>query len=80
VDITIVDTGIGIKKEDLARLFEPFHTTKSEGTGLGLAIAYRIMQDHGGTIRVSSEYGRGTTVLLRFQAVTGPSRRVAVTA
>lgn len=80
VDITIVDTGIGIKKEDLARLFEPFYTTKSEGTGLGLAIAYRIMQDHGGTIRVSSEYGRGTTVLLRFQAVTGLSHHVTVTA
>jgi signal transduction histidine kinase len=68
VDIAVSDTGSGIKKEDLSRLFEPFYTTKSEGTGLGLAIAYRIMQDHGGTIQVSSEPGHGTTVTLRFPA------------
>lgn len=68
VDIAVSDTGSGIKKEDLSRLFEPFYTTKSDGTGLGLAIAYRIMQDHGGTIQVSSEPGHGTTVTLRFPA------------
>jgi PAS domain S-box-containing protein len=58
------DTGVGIKTEDLPRLFEPFYTTKSSGTGLGLAIAYRIVEDHGGTIRVSSHRGSGTTVTI----------------
>jgi signal transduction histidine kinase len=47
-------------------LFEPFYTTKSGGTGLGLSIAYRIMQDHGGTIHVSSQPGSGTTVVMQF--------------
>ncbi len=69
VDIAVRDTGIGIPEEALPRLFEPFYTTKSSGTGLGLAIAYRIMQDHGGTIGVSSAPGDGTTVLLRFPAL-----------
>ncbi len=64
----MTDTGVGISKEDLSRLFEPFYTTKSSGTGLGLAIAYRIMQDHGGTIQVSSVPRSGTTVVLQFPA------------
>ena len=67
-EIAVTDTGVGIRKEDMSRLFEPFYTTKSSGTGLGLAIAYRIMQDHGGTIQVSSVPRSGTTVVLRFPA------------
>ena len=63
------DTGVGISEEALPRLFEPFYTTKSSGTGLGLAIAYRIMQDHGGSISVSSVPGSGTAVALRFPAL-----------
>lgn len=66
VEIVVTDTGIGIENEDLPRLFEPFYTTKSSGTGLGLAIAYRIMQDHGGTITISSAPAHGTTVAIRF--------------
>lgn len=66
VEIVVSDTGMGIKKQDLSRLFEPFYTTKAGGTGLGLAIAYRIMQDHGGTIQVSSIPGSGTTVALHL--------------
>ncbi len=73
VNIVVADTGVGIRKEELPRLFEPFYTTKSSGTGLGLAIAYRIMQDHGGTIQVSSVPGSGTTVVLRFPAACDPS-------
>jgi len=66
VEIVVSDTGVGIKKDDLSHLFEPFYTTKAGGTGLGLAIAYRIMQDHGGTIRVSSVPGSGTTVVMQL--------------
>lgn len=74
----MTDTGIGIRKEDLSRLFEPFYTTKSSGTGLGLAIAYRIMQDHEGTIQVSSLQGGGTTVVVQFPIAVGQPQKVAV--
>ena len=68
VALAVTDTGIGITKQELSRVFEPFYTTKPGGTGLGLAIAYRIMQDHGGTIQVSSAPGSGTTVVMTFPA------------
>jgi signal transduction histidine kinase len=65
------DTGIGIEKENLPRLFEPFYTTKKKGkgVGLGLSVAYGIIQDHGGVIDVRSEPGKGTTfsVTLPFE-------------
>jgi len=77
--VSVKDTGIGIKKEALARVFEPFYTTKSSGTGLGLAIAYRIMEDHGGTIQVSSTPGGGTTVVVTFPVTVGASRSLVVT-
>ncbi|HEU4685053.1 MAG TPA: ATP-binding protein [Nitrospira sp.] len=69
VDVTIQDTGPGIPADALPRLFEPFYTTKTNGTGLGLAVAYRIMQDHGGSISISSIPGQGTTVTLKFPAL-----------
>ena len=73
VEITVRDTGVGIPEEALPRLFDPFYTTKPSGSGLGLAIAYRIMQDHGGLISVSSAPATGTSVALRFPAlVTQP--------
>lgn len=75
VELAVHDTGAGISDEALPRLFEPFYTTKSSGTGLGLAIAYRIMQDHGGSISLSSTPGKGTTVALRFPALA-PHRRL----
>lgn len=78
VTISVNDTGVGIKKEELSRLFEPFYTTKSTGTGLGLAIAYRIMQDHGGTIRVSSVPGSGTTVVMTFPVAVDQPQPVQV--
>ena len=69
VEILVRDTGVGIPEEALPRLFDPFYTTKPSGSGLGLAIAYRIMQDHGGLISVSSAPATGTSVALRFPAL-----------
>jgi len=69
VELTVQDNGIGIKNEELSRLFEPFYTTKTAGSGLGLAIAYRIVQDHEGTIQVSSTPGIGTAVVIQLPAV-----------
>jgi PAS domain S-box-containing protein len=66
VYIRIADTGSGIKTEDLARLFSPYHTTKAGGHGLGLMIVQRIMRDHGGHVGIESKEGVGTVVTLQF--------------
>lgn len=78
VEITVKDSGVGIAKEQLNHLFEPFYTTKSSGTGLGLAIAYRIMQDHRGTIQVVSAPGAGTTVVTQFPIAISQPHKVGV--
>ena len=57
--ISVKDNGIGITPENLARIFDPYFTTKTRGSGLGLAIARRIVEAHGGTINVFSEAGQG---------------------
>ncbi|PTL79505.1 MASE1 domain-containing protein [Vitiosangium sp. GDMCC 1.1324] len=59
--IRITDTGIGMTPEVMARLFEPFYTTKAAGTGLGLAIVRRIVEAHQGQVEVHSTAGQGTT-------------------
>jgi two-component system sensor histidine kinase HydH len=61
VRMVVSDTGEGIPGDDLENIFDPYYTTKSSGTGLGLAIVHRIIEAHGGEIRVKSEAGRGTT-------------------
>lgn len=61
VKISIVDQGIGIPKEHLPKIFEPYFTTKQKGSGLGLAIVYSIIKKHGGYIEVETELGVGTT-------------------
>jgi signal transduction histidine kinase len=63
--ITVRDTGVGMDDEALARLFEPYFSTKAIGTGLGLTIARRNVELHGGSIAVDSRRGEGTTVTLR---------------
>jgi signal transduction histidine kinase len=66
IQIRVIDTGPGIPRGLLPKLFDPFFSTKPQGTGLGLAISQTIMQEHGGAIAVASREGRGTTVLLSF--------------
>jgi PAS domain S-box-containing protein len=68
VAIEVADEGCGIEPVDLARAFEPFFTTKQpgKGTGLGLAIARNIVHEHGGTIRLESAPGRGTTACVEL--------------
>jgi len=64
--IEIEDNGAGIRPDLLEKVFEPFFTTKSRGTGLGLPICKRIVETHGGTIRLDSEPGRGTRVTIEL--------------
>ncbi|HJX66153.1 MAG TPA: ATP-binding protein [Polyangia bacterium] len=68
--LSVSDTGIGIPHEDLDHIFEPFFSRRADGTGLGLAITARIVEDHKGSIEVSSEVGKGTTFVIRFPAAT----------
>jgi len=64
IKITVSDTGVGIEKEDLVHIFDPYFTTKQSGTGLGLAIVHKIVESHRGEVRVESEPGKGTTVTI----------------
>jgi len=68
IDVKFTDTGPGITKENLERIFSPFFTTKDagHGVGLGLAISYGIVREHKGTILVESEVGKGTTFTVRI--------------
>ncbi len=73
VRLTIRDTGEGIPADRLARIFDPFYTTKTRGTGLGLAIARRVIEAHGGSVKVASGPGTGTTFTITLPAAP-PSR------
>jgi signal transduction histidine kinase len=64
VVLAVSDTGRGIEADHLERIFDPFFTTKEEGTGLGLPICKQIIDQHGGTIRIESEVGKGTRVMV----------------
>jgi PAS domain S-box-containing protein len=59
--LSVTDTGGGIPQEQIARIFEPFYTTKKKGSGLGLMIVQRIVRAHNGRIELDSQVGRGTT-------------------
>ncbi|MEL6543576.1 MAG: ATP-binding protein, partial [Myxococcota bacterium] len=69
VYVRVRDSGPGIPREDLARIFVPFFTTKPNGTGLGLAISQRIVETAGGRIDVTSRVGEGTTITVRMPAL-----------
>ena len=71
VVISVRDEGPGI--EDVERIFEPHYTTKVKGTGLGLAIARQIVEEHGGRIAASSEFGRGASVTIEIPAAGPPA-------
>jgi signal transduction histidine kinase/ActR/RegA family two-component response regulator len=75
VRIAVRDTGIGIPPENLARIFEPYFSTrpKGHGSGLGLATAYSIIHRHHGTITVESEVGRGTEFVIELPATDQPA-------
>ena len=66
IRVEISDTGSGLTSEESARLFTPYFTTKPQGTGLGLAIVQSVVSDHHGTVSISSEEGRGTTIRIEL--------------
>jgi len=72
VEVRISDTGCGIAKENINKIFNPFFTTKEvgKGTGLGMNIAYNIINKHGGDIRVESTLGQGTTFIIQLPVGT----------
>jgi PAS domain S-box-containing protein len=66
VIVSFIDSGAGIAPEEIGQLFEPYFTTKKAGTGLGLMIVQRIVREHGGTIEIESDKGRGTTFRIKL--------------
>jgi len=68
VEIAVRDTGVGIPEQYLAKIFDPYFTTKEKGSGLGLATSYSIIKNHNGSIEVKSEMGKGTTFLIYIPA------------
>lgn len=69
--IEVSDTGIGLTPEECARIFTPYYTSKQHGSGLGLAIVQSVVSDHGGTITVRSQPGKGTAFVIELPERTG---------
>jgi len=74
VEIECADTGVGIPSEHLAKLVEPFFTTKEKGTGLGLSVVYGVVERHHGKLQFRSEVNKGTTVTMRFPSLSAPAQ------
>ena len=68
IHLLISDTGCGMAEEQIERVFEPFNTTKSRGLGLGMPFAHKIIERHGGTIKVGSRIGEGTNITIELPA------------
>jgi PAS domain S-box-containing protein len=76
VVVTVTDTGIGIPKSRIEKIFAPFFTTKTKGTGLGLPLVQKIVEAHGGMIKVDSEIGEGTTFTITLPVSSSYSDRI----
>lgn len=77
VRVTVTDTGKGMSREELERAFQGFYTTKAGGTGLGLSIVRRLVMDLGGTLRVVTEPGAGSRVVIDLPAATSTEEPMA---
>jgi signal transduction histidine kinase len=66
LEVSFKDTGVGIPKENMKKLFHPLFTTKAKGMGMGLPICKKLVEMHGGTMKVESEIGKGTTVTVKL--------------
>jgi two-component system NtrC family sensor kinase len=66
VEAQFSDTGVGIPKEHLIKVYDPFFTTKEKGTGLGLSVVYGIVDRHGGRIYIKKRAENGTSVIVQF--------------
>jgi two-component system, NtrC family, sensor histidine kinase HydH len=73
IKVVVSDTGKGIPPHLTRKIFDPFFTTKPRGVGLGLSITYQIIKKHGGTIKVDSKWGEGTSFILRLAKSPGES-------
>lgn len=73
IKIVVSDTGKGIPSHLVDRIFDPFFTTKPKGIGLGLSITYQIIKKHGGTIKVDSQWERGTSFVINLPEISDPS-------
>jgi signal transduction histidine kinase len=74
IELRIQDDGVGIAEADLGKVLEPFYTTKppGKGTGLGLPVVQKLVAEQGGSLRIASERGRGTTVSLLLPSIESP--------
>ncbi|MFI5343085.1 MAG: ATP-binding protein [Chlamydiales bacterium] len=75
VNIRFTDTGTGIEKGTMNKIFEPYFSSREGGTGLGLAISHRIIEDHGGFIHVESSEGKGTVFTVQIPVTRKPKKR-----
>jgi two-component system, sporulation sensor kinase E len=75
--LMVSDTGVGIPEENIAKIFEPYFTTKEFGSGLGLTLVYKIVKEHGGEISLTSREGEGTTFTISFPVPQGERNLIA---